>query len=72
MQRASQLGPSRHVPWCHPAPSPPCSQWIAEENRHGDVLGRYLYLSGRVDMKQGEGVRHRAAWLGGQGPLDEC
>ena len=35
-------------------PAPPRRQWIAEENRHGDALGRYLYLSGRVDMKQGE------------------
>lgn len=34
-------------------------QWIAEENRHGDVLGRYLYLSGRVDMKQGAAPRDR-------------
>jgi len=24
--------------------------WTAEENRHGEVLSRYLYLSGRVDM----------------------
>lgn len=26
--------------------------WTAEENRHGDVLNRYLYLSGRVDMRE--------------------
>ncbi|OMO82588.1 Fatty acid desaturase, type 2 [Corchorus olitorius] len=26
--------------------------WTAEENRHGDLLNKYLYLSGRVDMKQ--------------------
>ncbi|CAL5417101.1 unnamed protein product [Camellia sinensis] len=26
--------------------------WSAEENRHGDLLNKYLYLSGRVDMKQ--------------------
>lgn len=25
--------------------------WTAEENRHGDLLGKYLYLSGRVDMR---------------------
>ena len=24
--------------------------WTAEENRHGDLLRSYLYLSGRVDM----------------------
>lgn len=28
--------------------------WTAEENRHGDVLNKYLYLSGRVDMRQME------------------
>mgnify|MGYP001373877527 CR=1 FL=1 len=26
--------------------------WTAEENRHGDTLNKYLYLSGRVDMKE--------------------
>jgi acyl-[acyl-carrier-protein] desaturase len=25
--------------------------WTAEENRHGNLLGTYLYLSGKVDMK---------------------
>ncbi len=24
--------------------------WTSEENRHGEILNRYLYLSGRVDM----------------------
>lgn len=28
--------------------------WTAEENRHGDLLNKYLYLSGRVDMKHVE------------------
>ncbi|KAI8539846.1 hypothetical protein RHMOL_Rhmol09G0214900 [Rhododendron molle] len=28
--------------------------WTAEENRHGDLLNKYLYLSGRVDMRQTE------------------
>ena len=28
--------------------------WTAEENRHGDLLNKYLYLSGRVDMRQME------------------
>jgi len=27
-------------------------EWTAEENRHGDLLNKYLYLSGRVDMRQ--------------------
>ncbi|KAF7008928.1 hypothetical protein CFC21_023573 [Triticum aestivum] len=26
--------------------------WTAEENRHGDLLNKYMYLSGRVDMRQ--------------------
>ncbi len=26
--------------------------WAAEENRHGDVLNKYLYLSGRVNMRE--------------------
>ncbi|XP_044466340.1 stearoyl-[acyl-carrier-protein] 9-desaturase, chloroplastic [Mangifera indica] len=26
--------------------------WTAEENRHGDLLNKYLYLCGRVDMRQ--------------------
>lgn len=26
--------------------------WTAEENRHGDILNRYLYLSGRINMRQ--------------------
>lgn len=29
-------------------------QWTAEENRHGDVLNKYIYLSGRVDMREVE------------------
>jgi acyl-[acyl-carrier-protein] desaturase len=28
--------------------------WTAEENRHGDLLNKYIYLSGRVNMKQME------------------
>ena len=28
--------------------------WTAEENRHGDVLNRYLYLCGRVNMREME------------------
>ena len=29
-------------------------QWTAEENRHGDLLNKYLYLSGRVNMREVE------------------
>lgn len=28
--------------------------WTAEENRHGDLLGKYLYLCGRVNMREME------------------
>jgi acyl-[acyl-carrier-protein] desaturase len=28
--------------------------WTAEENRHGDLLNKYLYLSGRVNMREVE------------------
>ncbi|CAN6162985.1 unnamed protein product [Urochloa humidicola] len=32
--------------------------WTAEENRHGDLLNCYLYLSGRVDMAAVERTVH--------------
>jgi acyl-[acyl-carrier-protein] desaturase len=32
--------------------------WTAEENRHGDLLNRYLYLSGRVNMHSVETTIH--------------
>ncbi len=32
--------------------------WSGEENRHGDLLNKYLYLSGRVDMKRVEQSTH--------------
>ena len=32
--------------------------WTAEENRHGDVLNRYLYLTGKVDMRAIETTIH--------------
>lgn len=32
--------------------------WTAEENRHGDLLSRYLYLSGRVNMRSVEITTH--------------
>ncbi|CAJ1971990.1 unnamed protein product [Sphenostylis stenocarpa] len=39
--------------------------WSAEENRHGDLLKTYLYLSGRVDMDRVEKTIHHliaAGW----------
>jgi len=32
--------------------------WTAEENRHGDLLSRYLYLSGQVNMREMEISTH--------------
>lgn len=32
--------------------------WVAEEKRHGDALARYLYLTGRVDMRAVEITIH--------------
>jgi acyl-[acyl-carrier-protein] desaturase len=32
--------------------------WTAEENRHGDLLNKYLYLTGRVDMRAVEVTIH--------------
>ena len=29
-------------------------QWTAEENRHGDAMNKYLWLTGRIDMKSVE------------------
>ena len=28
--------------------------WTGEENRHGDLLSKYLYLCGRVNMREME------------------
>ncbi len=38
--------------------------WTAEENRHGDLLNKYLYLSGRCDMKAVEQSIHRLIYNG--------
>jgi acyl-[acyl-carrier-protein] desaturase len=32
--------------------------WTSEENRHGDLLNKYLYLTGRVDMRSVETTIH--------------
>lgn len=41
-----QLGPNSWSSWVR--------NWTAEENRHGDVLNKYLYLSGRINMREVE------------------
>ena len=32
--------------------------WTSEENRHGDLLNKFLYLTGRVDMRSVETTIH--------------
>jgi acyl-[acyl-carrier-protein] desaturase len=39
-------------------------KWIAEENRHGDLLNKYLWMTGRVNMKA---VEQTIQYLIGQG-----
>lgn len=29
-------------------------KWVSEENRHGDVMNRYMYLTGRINMREVE------------------
>ncbi|MBU2527440.1 MAG: acyl-ACP desaturase [Bacteroidetes bacterium] len=50
VQGIDQHGPNNWARWTR--------QWTAEENRHGDVLNKYLYLSGRVDMFEIERTTH--------------
>ncbi|XP_030938737.1 stearoyl-[acyl-carrier-protein] 9-desaturase, chloroplastic-like [Quercus lobata] len=38
--------------------------WSAEENRHGDLLNKYLFLSGKVVMKQIEKTTQYLIGLG--------
>jgi acyl-[acyl-carrier-protein] desaturase len=38
--------------------------WTGEENRHGELLNKYLYLSGRVNMKLVEQTIHRLMYNG--------
>ena len=40
-------------------------RWVAEENRHGDILNRYLYLTGRVNMAEVEATIHNLLIDGG-------
>jgi acyl-[acyl-carrier-protein] desaturase len=50
-EEGSLLSPSGWVRWS--------KAWTAEENRHGDLLNKYLYMTGRVDMKAVEQTIHR-------------
>ena len=45
-------GISQHEPHGGNAWSKWVRNWTGEENRHGDALNKYLYLSGRVNMKE--------------------
>jgi acyl-[acyl-carrier-protein] desaturase len=46
MQGVSQHGKDGWSRWIR--------HWTGEENRHGDLLNKYLYLSGRVNMREVE------------------
>jgi acyl-[acyl-carrier-protein] desaturase len=50
-EERSLVSPSGWVRWSR--------AWTAEENRHGDLLNKYLYMTGRVDMKAVEITIHR-------------
>ncbi|KAL1344383.1 hypothetical protein HN51_018219 [Arachis hypogaea] len=45
--------------------------WTAEENRHGDLLHTYLYLSGRVDMRMIDRTIHYLIAAGMQWDIDK-
>ncbi|AFL83358.1 Fatty acid desaturase [Belliella baltica DSM 15883] len=55
-EEGNLLSPSGWVRWS--------KAWTAEENRHGDLLNKYLYLSGRADMKKVEQTIHRLIYNG--------
>lgn len=38
--------------------------WASEENRHGDLLNKYLYMSGRIDMNAVEKTIQRMLYNG--------
>ncbi len=43
---------ARHVQGASPTPWGIWTRaWTAEENRHGDTMNKYMYLSGKVNMK---------------------
>jgi acyl-[acyl-carrier-protein] desaturase len=46
--------------------------WTAEENRHGDLLNKYLYLSGRANMKDVEITIHNLITNGFDANTDHC
>lgn len=45
--------------------------WTAEENRHGDLLNKYLFLSGRADMKEVEITIHNLLANGFDGKVEQ-
>ncbi len=53
LEGVTDLTGSSNTPWARWSRG-----WTAEENRHGDLLNRYLYLSGRVDMRSIETTIH--------------
>jgi acyl-[acyl-carrier-protein] desaturase len=53
LQGVTDLTGASNAPWARWSRG-----WTAEENRHGDLLNKYLYLSGRVDMRSIETTIH--------------
>lgn len=49
VEGVSQKGPNGDNGWAKWL-----RHWTGEENRHGDLLNKYLYLSGRVNMREVE------------------
>ncbi len=45
--------------------------WTAEENRHGDLLNKYLYLTGKADMREVEITIHNLIANGFDGKTDQ-
>jgi acyl-[acyl-carrier-protein] desaturase len=50
IEGVDQLNPNGWTKWVR--------AWTAEENRHGDLLNKYLYLTGRVNMREMEVSTH--------------
>ena len=45
--------------------------WTSEENRHGDLLNKYLYLSGRTDMRSIEvTIQHHQTVINAAGDVN--
>jgi acyl-[acyl-carrier-protein] desaturase len=46
--------------------------WTAEENRHGDLLNKYVYLTGRANMREVEKTIHNLISHGFDAKTEHC